>query len=146
MINEYAHGELIEAITIIPKSELTEFQLDVMRKILEERLPQDIGAWTAWEEVGAQTLLHVPFLRSEPISVLHAGGPPKHIVPAWWLRPKFRAQSLGKPVAIAFARYLRSRGITGAGRVQIDGPDWKKSQSLLDAFISELHKGEPSSS
>ena len=139
-INE--RGALIDAITIFPKRELTASQLELMNQILGERLPQDIGAWGTWAEVGAQELLYVPFLRDEVIGILHAGGSARHIVPAWWMRPKFREKKLGKPMAIAFARYLKARGVTGTGHVLIDGPDWERSQALLRAFQDEFNASE----
>lgn len=111
------------SIAIVPKRELSDTIIcKVGARVVAVEHKYDKGPCVSWDNKNLISYLYVPILHltNEPIGILFADGPLNSIVPGWWLDSKYRGAGYASKMVCAFADYLKSKGVTSAGRIPID--------------------------
>jgi RimJ/RimL family protein N-acetyltransferase len=125
-------------LTIVAKSELSAAQ----SLLIEERLsaPEhayDNGPPKVWGiyQKGLYAVIHTE--SNQPIGLVEASGSKDCISPGWWLDKDFRGKGYGNILVDTLAKYLKSEGNTGAGRIEIQTHNHAydiPSQKLAERF------------
>ena len=129
-------------LSIIPKSELS----DAQARWIEERLSapehrDDNGPPKVWSTYQNGLFAVVQLNSNKPIGLVEASGAKDCISPGWWIDKTFRGKGYGTKLVDALAEYLKSQGVTGAGKptIQTTGREYDiASQKLADRFQSHF--------
>jgi RimJ/RimL family protein N-acetyltransferase len=131
-------------LSIVPKSELSDEQL----RWIEERLSapenlEDSGPPKVWRTYQNGVFAVIQVTSNKPIGLVEASGDKACVSPGWWVDKAFREKGYGYKLVDTLAEYLKTQGLTGAGKptIQTTGHEYDiASKKLADRFQSHFQQ------
>lgn len=110
-----------QRLVLIPKPDLSDAQLRLVdARLAAPEHAHDLGPPTVWNTYQPSTL-YAFFHREDgaPAGLVEASGPSRAISPGWWIDSKYRECGYGRELVDLLAAHLKSKGVTGVGRIPI---------------------------